>query len=140
LGDIGAIEQVQERFTKIICRRCNIPFSSYSDRLTKLNMLSLKNRRIRFDLITLFKIVNNLSDLNFNSFFHYHHSPYSLRGGASKIVPNQRFASKAWDGSFFERAPRYWNKLGHVITSITSLNVFKSKLNSISYEDLAKTY
>ena len=140
LGDIGAIERVQERFTKIICRRCNIPFTSYSDRLSKLNMVSLQNRRVRFDLITLFKIVNNMSDLNFNSFFHYHRSPYSLRGGPSKILPNQKFTSRAWDGSFFERAPRYWNKLGHAITSVGSLDVFKNKLNNVSYEDLIKTY
>ena len=66
--DINAIENIQKRFIKIICRRCNIPSLSYSDRLTKLNLLSLQSRRVRFDLITLFKIINNMSDLNFDSF------------------------------------------------------------------------
>ena len=140
LKDIFALEKVQKRYTKIVCRRCNIPFSSYTDRLKKLDLLSLQNRRIRFDLITLFKIINNLSDLNFNSFFLFQVSPYALRNNPSKIVPKRYFTSNAWAGSFFDRAPRYWNKLSHDITTIKSLNVFKFKLNSINYEDLAKTY
>ena len=134
--DIDAIENVQARYTKIICRRCSIPFSSYSDRLSKLNLLSLRSRRIRFDLITLFKIINNMSDLSFDSFFKIKNSPYPLRGGSSKIQPKHRFDDGIWVGSFFERAPRYWNKLSHDITSTTSLDLFKTKLKSINYEDL----
>ena len=138
--DINAVEKVQKRFTKIVCRRCNIPFSSYNDRLAKLNLLSLQNRRVRFDLITLYKIVNNLSDLNFNAFFILQNSPYALRNNSLKILPKKRFNSSAWNGSFFERAPRYWNKLSHDITSVNSLSAFKFKLNSISYENLLQIY
>ena len=79
LKDIKAIEKVQKRFTKIVCRRCNIPFTSYTDRLNKLNLSSLEHRRIRFDLIILFKIVNNMSDLNLNSFFLIQNSPYTTQ-------------------------------------------------------------
>ena len=136
LKDIEAIEKVQRRYTKIACRRCNIPYNSYNDRLTKLNMLSLQNRRVRFDLITLFKIVNNLCDLNFNSFFTLQTSPYPLRNNASKILPKHKFNSSAWSGSFFERAARYWNKLSHDITSVGSLDLFKMKLKSISFDNL----
>ena len=105
LKDILAIEKVQKRYTKIVCRRCNIPFSSYTDRLRKLDLLSLQDRRIRFDLITLFKIINNLSDLNFHSFFLFQVSSYALRNNSSKIVPKRYFTSNAWVGSFFDRAP-----------------------------------
>jgi hypothetical protein len=138
--DINAVEKVQQRFTKIACRRCNIPYVSYADRLTKLNMLSLQHRRVRFDLIKLFQIVNNISDLNFHSFFVFQNSSYSLRNNTCKILPKQRFTSSAWNGSFFERAPRYWNKLSNDITSVGSLEAFKVKLNSISYEDLLQHY
>ena len=98
--DINAVEKVQKRFTKIVCRRCNIPFSSYNDRLAKLNLLSLQNRRVRFDLITLYKIFNNRSDLNFNSFFILQNSPYVLRNNSLKILPKQRFNSSAWKWVF----------------------------------------
>ena len=141
LKDINAIEKVQKRFTKIACRRCNIQFTSYTDRLIKLNLLSLQNRRIRFDLITLFKIVNKMSDLDFNSYFILQSSPFNLRNNKTKIVPKkQRFTSSAWNGSFFERAPRYWNKLSNDITSVQSINTFKIKLNSISYDNLLQNY
>ena len=136
--DINAIENIQKRFIKIICRRCNIPSLSYSDRLTKLNLLSLQSRRVRFDLITLFKMINNLSDLNFDSFFIIKYYPYSLRNRTSQILPNQHFNDSIWVGSFFERAPRYWNQLSQDITTITSLSLFKSKLKSVSLDNLLK--
>ena len=136
LKDVNAIENVQKRFTKIVCRRCNIPSSSYSDRLTKLNLSSLQSRRVRFDLITLFKIINNMSDLNFDSFFVIKYYPYSLRNRSSQILPKQHFNDGIWTGSFFERAPRYWNKLSQDVTNTDSLNLFKTKLKSISLESL----
>ena len=133
IKDINTIENVQKRFVKIICRRCNIPSSSYSDRLTKLNLPSLQCRRVRFDLITMFKIINNMSNLNFDSFFVIKYYPYPLRNRPSQILPKQHFNDSIWVGSFFERAPRYWNKLSQDITSISSLNLFKTRLKSISF-------
>ena len=140
LKDINAIEKVQQRYTKIVCRRCNIPYASYADRLVKLDMLSLQHRRVRFDLIKMFQIVNNMSDLRFDAFFAFQNSPYSLRHNSHKIIPKQRFNSSAWNGSFFERAPRYWNKLSDDIASVSSLNTFKIKLISVSYDSLLQHY
>ena len=59
LGDIRKIEAIQRKFTKRICLRCQIPFKSYEDRLRKLNLQPLYYRRIYFDLLFLFKIINN---------------------------------------------------------------------------------
>ena len=39
--NINAIENVQRRFVKIICRKCNIHCLSYAERLSKLNLPSL---------------------------------------------------------------------------------------------------
>ena len=140
LKDTNAVEKVQVRYTKIVCRRCNISFKSYDDRLIKLNLLSLQNRKIRTDLVTLFKIVNNISDLKFSSYFILQSSPFNLRSSRTKILPKKRFTSSAWNGSFFERAPRYWNRLSDDITSLRSLDSFKLKLGSICYVDLLRNY
>ena len=134
--NINAIENVQRRFVKIICRKCNIHCLSYAERLSKLNLPSLQSRRIRFDLITLFKIVNNLSDLSFDSFFVIKTYTYSLRNRSSQILPNHNFKDSIWRGSFFVRAPRYWNKLSEDITSSVSLSLFKAKLKNIALESL----
>ena len=138
--DINSIEKVQRNFTKVICRRSNISFTSYQDRLDKLNMLSLEDRRIRYDLILMFKILNGLSDLSFNSFFELKSSPYPIRNGSIKIVPLKTFKSNLWLNSFFVRAPKYYNKLPIEITSTKSLSIFKSKLKGVSFENLKTQY
>ena len=133
---IDKIENIQRHYTKSICQRCNIPFSSYSDRLYKLNLLSLQDRRKRFDLITLFKIINNLSDLNFSDYFYLESPSYTLRSNKSYVRTIQKFSSNIWHNSFFVRAPRYWNKLDQKFTAAKSLQNFKTLLNTLSYKDI----
>ena len=136
LKDNDKLETIQIRFTKLICRRCNIPFNSYQDRLYKLNILSLKHRRIRSDLIFLYKIINNQSPLSFDSFFQYQDKPYTFRNKTRKILPKHDFKSGLWRGSFFERACKYWNGLNSDVSSAKSLFSFKLKLKSVSYDGL----
>ena len=39
--------------------RCNISYTSYLDRLTKLNIKSLEYRRVELYIISFFKVVND---------------------------------------------------------------------------------
>ena len=55
----------QKRFTHNVFIRCNLPFNSYEDCLTKLGIKSLEYRRLEFDLILMYKISHNLCNLNF---------------------------------------------------------------------------
>jgi hypothetical protein len=135
LKDIDLIESIQRRFTKTICLRCQIPFQSYEDRLKILNLQSLKHRRIYFDLVSLFKIINQ-SSLQFHTYFHFQDHPYNFRNKTRKIVPNKNFKHDTWRGSFFFRAPKYWNNLNSDITSVDSLFSFKNKLKAVLYDDL----
>ena len=54
--DIIAVESIQKNFTRRVCMRCDIPFTSYSDQLIKLNLKSLEYHRLEFDLILVYKI------------------------------------------------------------------------------------
>ena len=72
IKDIDAIEAVQRYYTRRILRRCNLPFSSYSDRLHMLNLHSLEYRRLETDLIMVFKITHNLVDVRFDDLFTYY--------------------------------------------------------------------
>ena len=60
------IEKVQRRATKLLkeCRHM-----TYSERLSFLNLHSLLGRRIRGDLIQVFKIYNGIDDLSWSDFF-----------------------------------------------------------------------
>ena len=68
-SDIDSIEGVQHMFTKRVCQRSNIKFSSYSDRLSILNLESLHDRRKKNDLIFLYKILHGYVDINYSDFF-----------------------------------------------------------------------
>ena len=134
--DIDRIESVQRRYTKLICQRCNIPFNSYEDRLEKLNLNSLQERRVKFDLIKMYQIVNNISSLSFDDFFFLEIPTYQLRKSSPKIKTKQNFSGKGWSNSFFVRGAAYWNKLDNTITSAKSLTQFKSLLKDVSISDV----
>ena len=127
LKDIKRVESVQKRFTKIAFQKCNIPFSSYKDRLYKVNCLSLELRRVYFDVVLMFKIIHNLSDLKFDDFFLFINSSYSLRSHSFQIKTFVKFQTQGFH-SFFGRIPSLWNKLpAHVVDS-PSLATFKSSV------------
>ena len=136
--DVDKIEGVQGRITKYIFLRCGTPFSSYEDRIFKLNLKSLKQRRIIYDLIQIYKIINNLSDLTFSDFFVYRPMKYNLRGNSVKIDTNFKHNSDEWRSSFFNRVVKYWNSLPDSVASSSSLQIFKTKIKTIDLDILTK--
>ena len=132
------IESIQKQFTRFAFMRCNIPFTSYSDRLYKINMKPLEYRRIYFDLIFLFKMFKGLSDINFEDYFIMRSRPYNIRGNKTKIEPNLKIKDSIWTNSFFVRSANVWNDLPDDIASATSLEVFKSKLSKFDLSKIVK--
>ena len=65
--DILLLENVQRRATKIIPA---ISDWTYEARLKKLGLTTLAERRRRGDLIEVYKIMNNLSNVDRNFFFY----------------------------------------------------------------------
>ena len=58
--DIDTLEKVQRRATKMMSGLEKVP---YEERLKRLNLTTLKTRRIRGDLIEVFKVFKGLDDL-----------------------------------------------------------------------------
>ena len=65
-GDIDLLEGVQRRATKLITSISN---KSYEDRLHILNLTTLETRRLRGDLIEVFKIFKGFDNLDSSMFF-----------------------------------------------------------------------
>ena len=130
IKDIVAVESVQRFFTKSICRRANIPFTTYHDRLFKLNLQSLERRRITADLMMTFKIVHGLVGLQFNQFFSFHSSPYNTRSHRYRLFAKP-LKSNFECGFFSNRVVKIWNNLPEMVVESTSLTTFRSRLQNI---------
>ena len=84
---IQMIENNQRRGTKLVPELVNI---NYTDRLKMLNLPTLKYRRIRGDLIQVFKILNGHNDINWEDFFTLDNNrTRNTRGHSKKLVKHR---------------------------------------------------
>ena len=126
MKNIVLVENVQRKFTK---RITGLYYLSYAERLRICDLESLELRRIKKDLVFVFKIIKNLVDLNFHDFFTF--APQvGTRGNSLKLYP--KFARKnAVYNSFCYRVINAWNYLPDSMSSF-SLVIFKKRLDSFS--------
>ena len=66
--DQDALEKVQRRATKLVRTIADLP---YEERIKQLGLFTLKYRRDRADLITLYKLINGHIDIDTSQFFSY---------------------------------------------------------------------
>ena len=76
----------------------------------------------------MYKMINNISDLNFNDYFTLTSSSYCLRSHPLQIKPIKDFKCPQWSNSFFGRIPSLWNVLPSLLVNSSSLNSFKINL------------
>ena len=126
--NIKAAESTQKRFTKIICQRANISFSNYSDRLAKLNLESLKDRRSKNDLILAYKVINNLVDVNTKLFRFNTLGGYNLRRHNLQIEREKPPKFLTRNNYFSVRVAKHWNELPARIVESPTLAIFKNRL------------
>ena len=97
--DILLLESVQKKFTRDICKRCNIPFASYLDRLHILGIKFLEYCRVEFDLILMYKTCYHLSD--FNDYFVFRDTGYNLRHHSLSVQTPQQCEHNQYQHFFF---------------------------------------
>lgn len=122
--DIKLLERVQKRATKMIYENRNL---NYSKRLLKCRLTSLETRRIRADLIEVFKIVNEFEGLVKEDFFHF--NPRISRGHRFKLT-KCRSHLDARKFCFSNRIVEHWNNLPNNAVEAKSINVFKGRVDS----------
>ena len=135
--DVNAIESVQWRFIKAICRRCNIRANSYHKRLELLNIKTLEYRRCSFDLIMVYKIIHGLVDVPFREQFSFYASPYNLRNH-EYTLKRESYSSDERKNFFSNRVIPIWNRLPDRIVSSPSLSSFKFRLKSFDLRTVKK--
>jgi hypothetical protein len=126
--DIDLLEGVQHRATKIIEGFAQL---SYEQRLCQLNLTTLETRRLRGDLIEVYKLVHGLEDISADKFFVL--SSGNLRGHRFKLF-KKRFSSNIGKYSFSNRVVDVWNKLPDNIVSCNTVASFKGKIDCLFKE------
>jgi hypothetical protein len=128
VGDILLLESVQRRFTK---RIPGLEDMSYDARLRALGMVTLERRRLHFDLVLCYKLLNGLiggSPENYGLIF----SSRKSRGNSYKLViDNPRIDARKY--FFSSRVCDPWNSLPDYIVLLDSVKAFKRQLLTIDF-------
>ena len=121
--EINKLEKVQRRATKLVS---SLKTLSYENRLKKLNLPTLSFRRLRGDMIEVYKIVTGKYGKN-NSLELKSSSNVNTRGNQYKLYPNQsRLDVRKY--FFTKRMVASWHSLSDVVT-VNSTVLFKKHLD-----------
>jgi len=103
--------------------------TAYDDRLEILGLLSLEKRRLRGDLIEVFKILTDRENIDKHQFFTPSLCSH-LRGHSLKLL-KPRSSRQVRQNFFSQRVIDEWNKLpsDRPIVTSTAVNMFKNKLD-----------
>ena len=127
---IDQLESVQRRATKQIPGMKEL---SYPERLRKLKLPTISYRRVRGDMIELYKIINKIYDDSVTSFIEMW-SDKAIRSSSrthdKKLFP-QHAKSLLRQNSFKVRTANTWNSLPEYIVNAPSLNSFKNRLDKL---------
>lgn len=130
--DIILVERVLRNFTR---RFPGLRELTYSQRLKRLDLLSLEEQRLRVDLIYTYRIIHNLIDLNFDEFFQYSKAPTRTNG--YKLYKTY-FRLDSSKGFFSNRVIDPWNDLPIDIVNSPTLNIFKAGLKNVDLSRFLK--
>ena len=120
------LEKVQKRATKLI-KSCK--HMSYKERLNYLNLPTLKFRRLRGDMIEIFKILNGYYDDSIVPVLHRNFNSRT-RGNSLKLL-HTRTKLDIRKYSFCSRVIGFWNSLPDNIVKASSINSFKNGLDKL---------
>ena len=122
--NIDKIEKIQRHYTKKIIGMKDL---DYESRLRALKLPSLEFRRIRGDMIEVYKILHEKYDpLTTHSLFTLDNN--NTRGHKLKLKKVQ-FNTNKYKHFFTNRVVNLWNSLPEETVCAPSLNVFKNKLD-----------
>ena len=117
--DIDKIERVQRRATKLVPE---IKELSYEERLKSLDLFTLAHRRTRGDMISMYKIMSGLYDIEPTDFFKPNVT--KTRGHKFKLYPTTS-NTEIRRNFFTQRVIVPWNKIPESVILSTTVSTFK---------------
>ena len=123
--DIERLERVQARATKLIP---SIRHRGYERRLQALGLFSLETRRLRGQLIEVFKMLNAFENVDYRKLFKLSENP--TRNNGWKLDP-PRFRTTLCGNFFSYKIVNTWNELPSHVVGSTSVDMFKNRLDKV---------
>ena len=121
---IERIEKVQRRATKLLP---NMSKMSYEQRLRKIGLPTLAYRRVRGDMIEVYKMLHGLYDID--GCLNLHLATYKVTRGHN-LKLKKKSANKTARLHFFTvRIVELWNGLPSEVVNSPSVNAFKNRLD-----------
>lgn len=93
-----------------------------------LQLHSLKGRRIRGDLIQVFKIMNGLDNLSVDTFFSFSDSSVTRNSEGKMFVKHRNTNKRAY--CFSNRVVKLWNSIPNEVKCTNNINKFKNFLDN----------
>ena len=134
--DISKLEKVQHRATKLAPEIRHLP---YNERLKRLGLTTLVDRRTRGDLIQQYKIYHEFDNINWYSKQDYASSlatngPASnVRGHNARLALENITQCNQRENFYLNRVAKYWNKLPSEAINAGSVNQFKNIIDKLNY-------
>ena len=121
--DMARLERVQRRATKLVPELRHL---SYPSRLEELNLFSLETRRLRGQLIEVFKILNGFDNVDYSEMF-------TLREGVTRTngykLELKRYHRDLCGNYFTYSICNRWNELPTDVVNSASVDMFKERLD-----------
>ena len=132
IKDINVLEKVQRNFTRRINYfRVDHPcYQTYTERLNAYNLETLESRRVKHDLILMYKLTHNLVDLDINSLCKIVNNKYDMRGNSKKLKPSSIPKLESVKYEFCNRVIPKWNALTEECVSSKTVSAFKQYLKN----------
>ena len=127
--DIIRLEKVQRRATRMIPGLASM---TYEDRLKKLNLTTLEDRRHRGDMIEVFKILNGIDKIQEN-FLELDGKPRT-RGHMLKLK-KLRHRTQKRTMFFTARIVNKWNELPAWVVQAKTISSFKIRYDKFVYKN-----
>ncbi|CAM5097662.1 unnamed protein product [Natator depressus] len=122
--DILALEKVQKRATKMIR---GLEWVPYEERLKRLGLFSLEKRRLRGDMIEVYKIMSGVKKVNKEKLYPCSHN-IRTRGHQMKLM-GSRFKINKSKFFFTQRTINLWNSLPEEVVKARTITGFKRELD-----------
>ena len=136
--DINILEKVQRRATRLIPEISQLP---YEERLEALNLSTLEDRRIRGDIIEVFKLVKGFENIDPSQFFSIAREGHRARTRGHQFKLEVPYCRTEKRRNFFSvRVIRIWNKLPVDVVSSPNVNTFKHRYDNHIAKNRAGTH